>query len=277
VEKLSLEDVRTRYRALVRPENMTLLIAGDLTPGEAKSTLDRLFGDWKTEGKADSKAREVSAPSRDALQVVLVHRPDAVQTVVHFMMPGPHYADPARVTYRLVNTILGGSFTSRLNMNLREEHGYTYGARSRFAMLPRLGYVTAWSSVRADVTGESLKEFLKELNAIRGGTITDNEAQKSSETLRTDVIQSFAGLGGILSEAAERLIGGLPFESLEGDMAAMQSANAASLNRLAKIAIPYDRGVLVLVGDRDSILAQMEGLDLPRPIERTVRGDRAGS
>jgi len=192
-------------------------------------------------------------------------------------MPGAKYADQYRVQYRLLNTLFGGSFTSRLNMNLREEHGYSYGARSGFVMRSKLGYVTASSSVRADVTGASLKEFLSEFKRIRGGDISEEETVKASETLRTDVIQSFAGLNGVLQEAIERTAAEMPFESLARDMATMQSATTAELNKIVGPALPLENGVLVLVGDKKKILEQMKDLGLAAPIEVTVRGDKVGS
>jgi zinc protease len=233
--------------------------------------LGRTFGDWRAPATPTPTRRDLSIPAREELQVVLVDRPDAVQNVIRFTMPGPRYGDEKRVRYRLVNTLLGGSFTSRLNMNLREEHGYTYGAGSAFVMQPELGYVVASSSVQAEVTGEAVKEFLHEINRIRGGDISTEEAAKARETLRTDVIQSFAGLSGVLSEAAERLVGGLPFESLGDDMAAAQSATAEELNALAGPALPLENGVLVLVGDRKTVLAEIKDL-LPTPIEVTIHG-----
>ncbi|MEK6675571.1 MAG: pitrilysin family protein [Planctomycetota bacterium] len=277
VEKFSLDDIKTKYKALVRPELMSVLIAGDITPGEAKSALERMFGDWKAGEKPALPTAEFSVPKRQELQVVLFDRPESVQTVVQFIMPGPKFTDPQRVKYRLLNTILGGSFTSRLVQNLREEHGYTYGARSGFNMRPTTGYMTASSSVRADVTGESIQEFFNELKGIRGGDVSDEETEKARETLRTDVIQSFAGLGGILNEAATRLAAGLTFDTLNDDLKAIQATKTTDLNQLAKPAIPLENGLLILVGDKKTVLEEIKDLGLPKPIEVDVRGNRLGS
>src|SRR5262249_44713929 len=155
----------------------------------------------------------VTSPARDKLAVVIVDRPEAVQTVVYFIAPGPRMDDPARVNYQLLNTLLGGSFTSRLNQNLREAHGYTYGARSGYAMGLRDGYFFAAAAVRADVTGAAVAEFLKEFKRLRGGDVSGTEAGKAAETLRTEVVHAFEGLGGVLQEAGGRVVAGLPFES----------------------------------------------------------------
>jgi len=277
VNKLVSEDAKLPYLTMVRPEFTTVFMAGDLSKEEAKTVLDRTLGSWKPFPLSSPKPEQPSITTLKELKVVLVDRPDAVQTVIQFIMPGAKYTDQYRVQYRLLNTLFGGSFTSRLNMNLREEHGYTYGARSGFVMRPKFGYVTASSSVRADVTGESLKEFLSEFKRIRGGDISEDETVKARETLRTDVIQSFAGLNGVLQEAIERTAAEMPFESLARDMATMQSATTAELNKITGPALPLENGVLVLVGDKKKILEQIKDLGLAAPIEVNVRGDKVGS
>jgi zinc protease len=277
VAALTLEEVRAKYEGLARPENATILLAGDISPGEARGTLETLFGEWKAAGpKASPVTAGRMAPGGDRLRVFIVDRPEAVQTVIRFITPGPAYTTADRVQYRLLNTLLGGSFTSRLNMNLREIHGYTYGARSSFAMQPTLGYFTASSSVRADVTGESVKEFMNEFARLSRGDVSADEAVKARETLRADVIQAFAGLHGVLSEARERTIAGVPFATLAEDMRAMQAATPDLLNRLALKAIPLNQGVLVLVGDKASILDQIKDL-VPPPVEVDVHGHIIGS
>ncbi len=165
-------------------------MAGDLTKDEAKAAMEMHFGHWKTPaGHAKVRAVVAKDPANKALRVVVVNKADAVQTVVQFYMPGPKYSDPRRIRFNLLNTILGGSFTSRLNQNLRERNGYTYGARSRFAMSPSTGYLLASSNVQADVTGAALQEFLKEFARIRAGDISTDEARKTRETNRMSKVQ----------------------------------------------------------------------------------------
>jgi len=277
VRKLISDDAKLPYLTVVRPEFVTVFMAGDISKEEAKTVLDKTLGSWKPRALVSGRPEQPSVAPLKELKVVLIDRPGAVQTVIHFAMLGPKYADQYRVEYRLINTLFGGSFTSRLNMNLREEHGYTYGARSGFVMRPSLGYVTASSSVRADATGASLKEFLHEFKRIRGGDISEDETLKARETLRTDVIQSFAGLNGVLQEAIERSAAEMPFESLIRDLATMQSAATAELNKIVGPALPLENGVLVLVGDKKLILEQIKDLQLAAPIEVNVRGDKVGS
>lgn len=276
VEPLQLDDIRREHARVFQASNAIILIAGDITAENARDELQRVLTDWKSTGQAEALPHDYAAPTTNGLRVVLVDRPDAVQTVVHFVAPGPHYRDPQRMQFQLINTLLGGSFTSRLNQNLREQHGYTYGAGSGYAMSPAAGYFTASASVRSDVTGASLQEFMNELKRLAGsakGDVTDAETDKARRTLRAGTVQSFAGLGGVLGTGSELVLNGLPFDSTAADLAALRNATTADLNALCKRALQLDRGVLVLVGDRRVVMPQLEGLGLPTLVEVDVHGD----
>ncbi len=274
VEKLTLDDVQSAWGELAAPGNATFFIAGDLTADEAKTALESAFGKWKNPaGFVAAERTELGAPANDKMRLVLVDKPGAVQTVIRFYMPGPKYSDPNRVDYDLLNTILGGSFTSRLNQNLRERNGFTYGARSSFVMTPTTGYFYAGSDVGSEVTGAALREFYNEFNALRSGDVTEEEARKTRETNRMGMIQSFQGLGGLIAIAQTLESNGLPFRSLGDDLSTIAAATEADLNGLAPSALPLDKALLVLVGDKAAILEQIKDLDLPEPEELTVTGD----
>ncbi|HPF37756.1 MAG TPA: pitrilysin family protein [Phycisphaerae bacterium] len=273
VESLTLDDVRACHARLFAPANAAIFMAGALTKEEARAALEKAFGGWKApSGQEDVTAIASEAPANQSMRVVLVDKPGAVQTVIQFYMPGPTYSDTKRVDYEMLNTILGGSFTSRLNQNLRERNGFTYGARSSFAMSPTTGYLVAASNVQADVTGPALREFLTEFNRMRNGDISADDTSKSQETNRMSEIQSFQGLDGVIRAAEERALNGLPFSSLGDDLSAIAAATPEALNTLAKRAIPLERALLVLVGDRETILRQLDGLNLPTPTEVDVNG-----
>ncbi|MBI4718864.1 MAG: insulinase family protein [Planctomycetes bacterium] len=271
---LRLDDVKTFHRQNFRPANAVFLSAGDLTAAELRALLEKQFAAWTDPKDLEAVGQPVfpSAENR-ALRVAVVDRPDAVQTVIRFMMPGATYGDPRRIKLQLFNTILGDGFTSRLNQNLREEHGYTYGARSWYQLDPAVGYFGASSSVRADVTGAAVGEFLKEFAAIRGGDITADETQKSRTTRRREMIEDFEGLGGTLSLATTLVRNGRPFTELGEELAAVAKVTEAELNAIARDAVPLQAGLLLLVGDRRLIAEQLKGLDLPLPAELTVTGD----
>ena len=217
-------------------------------------------------------APQFPPPANQHLRTVLVDRPDAVQTVVRFLMPAPPYSSPNRQELDLLGTILGGSFTSRLNQNLREDKGYTYGARCNFVMDRAVGFFAAESAVRADVTGPAVAEFLKEFAAIRSGDMSPGETEKARATARMGVIQSLAGLSGTLAHAVTLIQNDRPFTQLADDLEQMRSITADKLNQLARDALPLEKGLLVLVGDKATITKQLKPLQLPPPVEWTVTG-----
>lgn len=284
VTPLQLDDVRREYARVYTPRQAAILIAGDLTAAAAKELLERTFGDWSTATAAapvpapTPAAAATAAAATAGPRVVLVHRDAAVQTVVRFYAPGPVHAAPTRLAHEALATVLGGSFTSRLNQNLREQHGFTYGARAGYVMGRERGWFAAGADVRSDVTGAAIAELLRELQRIGGGEradVTSAELGKAAATLRSETVQSFGSLGGILGNAGTQLLYQRPFTATADDLAQLDQLTTEAVNALGRAAVAIDRGVLVLVGDRAAITAQLAGLPLPAPIERDVHGEPA--
>jgi predicted Zn-dependent peptidase len=269
-----LEEAKGLYARYYGPGNASLFIAGDVTKDEARALLEKAFGGWEGAPSFEKVSAPVPLdPENRALRLVLVDVPGAVQTDIRFVMPGPLAGDSDRVRYDLLNGVLGGGFTSRLNQNLREEKGLTYGAGSSFNRSVAAGYFWASSDVHAEATGTAVREFLAEFDRIRKGDITEEEAKKARETLRMETVGSFEGLGGLLRAAEGCVANGLPFSSIGDDLAAMASLGAPDLNALAPKAIPMERALLLLLGDKGVIEKQLEGLPLPKPEERDKRGN----
>jgi len=276
VQNLTLAEIKAAHAAMFDPKACTILIAGDITPDEAKAALEKVFRDWKPAGAkfgAPLPTKSDAPPPSGAMRLAIVDRPGAVQTVIRFVAPGVPFNNANRVKLDLLNTLLGGSFTSRLNQNLREDHGYTYGARSGFDMGITTGAFTAGAAVRADATGAALKEFFKEFDRLANGDVSDSDTAKVRETDRNDTISSFAGLSGLTSAAGIFILNGMPIDTTAKDLAAMEAAQAADLNALAKQAFKINQGVLVLVGDKKLILDQIKDLNLPAPTEYDPEGN----
>jgi predicted Zn-dependent peptidase len=194
---------------------------------------------------------------------VLVDRPGAPQTVVSFIMPGQAGTDPERIPADVFNNLFGGSFTSRLNQNLREEKSYTYGAGSGFSRQPDQGTFAARSAVRTDVTGASITEFMKEFERARGGDIGEDEVAGAVSTVRSRLISGYESLGSTVGTWLAMRERGSPPSDAAKDLAAVEAVRGAAINRLVAELIPLDRMLLVMVGDREAVLAQLEDLGLP--------------
>jgi predicted Zn-dependent peptidase len=273
VEAMTLEQVQAARKSLVDPAFCTLLVAGDVTLAELTPMLERALGSWTGANMQPGTRSEFAIQPRSSLKLAIVDRPGATQTMIRFQSPGVKYTDPNRVKLRLLSTLLGGSFTSRLNQNLREDHGYTYGARSRYAMEISAGTFSAGASVQAEVTGAALREFMKEFNRLRAGDVSEDDARKVRETARNETVRGFQGLSGLLGVAETMLVNGLSFDTVAADMAMIDKVTAADLNAIAKSALPIESGVLVLVGDKALILEQIKDLGLGEPVFVDAEGN----
>jgi zinc protease len=246
----------------VKPE---FFVAGGWENSEAKAMLNATIGKQKFATSPGKTKFEIPAIPAKTARLVIVDRPNAVQTVVNFLFPGVPVKDSDFLDLDGVRLITGGSFTSRLNQNLREDKGYTYGAGSRLASDPYLSWFTMASPVRADVTGASIKEFLNELERLEKGDIDAIEAGKAAQLMRTDIVSSFASLNNIVGVGSSSLDTGFSLSDIDLKITKIQNFNASRLNEVASKYLARSKALIVLVGDKAIILKQIEGLKLPTP------------
>ena len=166
LKTLGVDQLRTFHRGHYRPDNAVLIVVGDVTPAVLRPLADQRFGTWKAAGPAASPFPTRVAPQPGKRQIFIVDKPGAAQSQIRIGLVGVPRATPDYVALDVWNTILGGSFTSRLNSNLREKNGYAYGASSRFDMRRSAGPFQAGAGVQTDKTAEALKEFFNELNGM---------------------------------------------------------------------------------------------------------------
>lgn len=264
IKSITYEDVLANAKKIqaMKPE---FFVAGGLDEGAANTLLASTIGKatfGTTVGKTKYDLPKI--PSQPA-RLVIVDRPNAVQTVVNILFPAVPNKDADYLDLDGVRVISGGSFTSRLNRNLREDKGYTYGAGSRLGSDPYLSWFTMSSSVRADVTGASLKEFLAEIARLEKGDIAQDEAGKASQIMRTDIVTEFSSLNSIVGIGSSVLETGVSLEDMDQKITRIQSFDAARLNGIAAKYLKRSSALIVLVGDKTEILKQIQGLGLPAP------------
>lgn len=263
VGKLSLEDVKSTYRRVVHPQSAGFYASGSLPVEKLKALLNQKFGAWKG-GAAATKAT-YPAVVADKQRLVIVDKPGAVQTVIRIMMPTEPFTSSNRYALTELGVAFGGTFTSRINRNLREEKGYTYGAGLSFAFSKPVSYAVTSTAVRADVTGASLKELRSEFARIKTGDLTEDEASKARSTVRVDFINALGTRQGLVVTAITYRENGIPFAQIGQQLEQFAKVDLATLNEVAKMGLPFDRALIVLVGDKDQILKQIKGLGLPEP------------
>jgi len=241
------------------PSNAVLAIAGDLTLPQAKELATKYFGAWSG---AASAAASLSTPAPPARSIAIVDKPGAPQTFLLAAGLGAKRSTPDYVPLEVMNTALGGLFSSRINMNLREEHGYTYGAQSFFNYRRFVGPFLAGGAIRTDVTAPATQELFKELTRIREAELTADELQKAKDSFSKSLVGLFETTGDISSTIGGQFVFGLPLDYYRDLPAQIDKVTAADALRVAKQYINPNAIVVVEVGDRAKIEPELKKLDL---------------
>jgi zinc protease len=162
----------------------------------------------------------------------------------------------------VMNTLLGGSFTSRLNMTLREAKGYTYGASSRFSFRRAPGPFTAAAAVRSNVTDSSLVEFFRELRGVRDVAVPDDELQRAKSYVELGLPGTLESTSQVAGSVAQLALFSLPLTELATYAAKVRAVTVADVQRVARRYLTPDQATVVVVGDLASIRAPVEALKL---------------
>ncbi|HJQ34954.1 MAG TPA: pitrilysin family protein, partial [Pyrinomonadaceae bacterium] len=254
-------DVRKFYETFYRPNNATLIVVGDTTADEIAPKLEKAFGKWE---KAHVPAVDVSAApvQRDKPALYIVDRPGSAQSVIYAGHVGVPRSNPDYFPLLVMNNLLGGGFVSRINLNLREDKGYTYGARSVFDFRRGSGPFTAIAPVQTAVTKESVIELMKELRGVRGEIpVTPQELEYAKQA----IIRGFPRTFETPSQIADRLetvvTYGLPDTYFNSYIERVQAVTLEDVNRVANQYLRPDRMAVVIVGDRAKIEQGLRSLD----------------
>ncbi len=271
VNKLTRDDVTAFYAAHFAPSDSALVIVGDVSQAGAKALADQFFGSWTGSGAA---AVEIPpAPKMQPTHVVIVDKPGAPQTALVAYGIGVAEGTPDDPILEEMNYIIGGSFGSRINMNLREVHGYTYGAYSNFSQYRGGGPFLAQSLVRTDVTGAAAKELMSELTRFPDAPPTDAELTAA----KTSSIQSLPGTFETTSATASAVgrifVYHRPLDYYSTLPAKYESVTPVDVQRVAQKDYHPGEFVLVAAGDRAKIEPQLKDAKIG-PVEvRDIDGN----
>lgn len=255
--------VRNFYDGAYRPLRATFTVVGDIGDAEARTLLERRFGSWTVRGAERRPAPVLVAATRtQARRIILVDKPGAAQSVIIIGAPGLERTSPDYAAIQVMNTILGGSFSSRLNSNLRETKGYTYGANSGFQWRPLPGAFLASADVRTDVTDSSLVEFFRELRAIRDTPVRDAELARAKAYIALGIPGDLESTAQIANQVTGLALFNLPLTWLQEYVTAVNAVTDADVQRVARRYIPDDAATIVVVGDLAKVRAGIEALNL---------------
>ena len=255
--------VRTFYEHAFVPSRAKFVIVGDVTEPEMRALTATKFGGWKEAAEPVVLAAITVKPVvNDRVNVYLLDKPGAAQSVIYVGAPGVDRLSPDYPSLVVMNTILGGSFSSRLISNLRETKGYTYGISSSFRWAPTAGPFAVSTSVRTNVTDSSLVEIFKELRTIRDTPVDFVELQRAKAYVALALPARFETNGQIAGQLVDLGMYGLPLRSVTEFGAKVNAVSRSDVQRVARQYVPVDRVTIVVVGDLAKVRAGIEALKL---------------
>jgi predicted Zn-dependent peptidase len=273
LKSFSPMDLHAFHDAFYQPSNATLVVVGDIRTDEVMPMLEKSFGGWKN-AAAVRRAAVPTAPQLTTGQIYLVDKPGAAQSVIQIGWVGVARSTPDYFKIQVTNTILGGSFSSRLNQNLREEHGYAYGAGSGFDMRLSAGTFVARAAVQTDKTADALHEFFNELNAIGAKPVSDAELTRGKNYVALGFPAQFETMGDLSRQIEDLIVYKLPDDYYQRYVPEILKVTAADVQKTAATYIQPSKFAVVVVGDRKTIEAGIRALKLPQPI-RVMTVDEA--
>jgi zinc protease len=249
VQAITIDDVKRFYETYYRPNNAAIIVTGDVTLDQIVPQLEKAFAGWK-----QREVPVVNIPSpqaRERAGIYLVDKPGAAQSVLMIGQVGQPRTTPDFFPLLVLNTLLGGQFTSRVNMNLREDKGYTYGARTVFDYRRAAGPFVATAGVKTADTKESVIEFMKELNGVRGGRpITPEELEFAKQAIIRGFPRGFETPEQISSRLMDVVLYNLPDDYFNNYIARVRAVTLEDVNRAANKYLDPSRMAVLVVGDR---------------------------
>jgi predicted Zn-dependent peptidase len=259
LRSITTDDLKAFHATYFRPNNATIIVVGDVREKDIQRKLESAFGKWKT-GKIPRAA--LPAVTQVATrELTIVDRPGSAQTEIRIGRVGAERRTDDYFALVVMNTILGGSFTSRLMTNLREQHGYAYGASSSFSFRPFPGPFAAGAGVQTEVTDSALVEFMKELRGIRE-PMPAEDVEKAKNYLALGYPGDFQSVSQIAGQLQELVVYDLPDAYFNEYTTKVMAVTPQDVQRVAQKYIDPDRMAIILVGDRGQIQDKVAALNL---------------
>lgn len=260
VDSISPDDARDLVGRRYRPGSAGLVAVGDLDVGEFEELARRHFGDWSG-GSAENGLYEAHPRSTER-QVVIVDRPDSVQSEIRIGHIGVPRASDDYFGLLVFNMILGGSFTSRLNLNLREKNGFTYGVRSQFGFRRAAGPFSISTAVKTEVTADAVRESMSELTTLVESGPTEEETEAARDYIAGVFPLRLETTGQIAARIAELIVYRLPDDYHASYRDRIRAVSTRVASEAGRRAIRPDELTIVVVGNAEKVRGPLEELDL---------------
>src|SRR5580692_2272499 len=259
IKAMTREDMMNFWKTNYVPNNAALVVSGNIPADDLKALADSKFGVWKSGEFAMPK---IGPPETTKATIIIVDRPGAQQTMVRLLQLGVDRATPDYPALEVMNSELGGLFSSRINLNLREEHGYTYGASSFFVYRRQLGYFVVGGGIRTDVTAPAVTEILKEIRRMMDTPMKPEELSLAKDSQSRSLPGIFETNGGEAGALADIFVYNLASDYFSTLPDRLNAVTAEDAEAVAKKYLHPDQLILVCVGDRAKIEPELLKLDL---------------
>jgi len=261
IARITLDDVRDFFRKHYLPNNTSVVVSGEIDAALAVDLVRRDFGAWE---RGSEPPRPVLAPNPiHESRIYVIDRPQAVQSEIRVGHLGVSRSSEDYFALSVMNAIFGGVFNSRINLNLREKHGYTYGARSQFAFRREAGPFVVAAPVRNEVTRESVSEMLGELRRIRTGDLEDRELDDTKSYLMGVFPATVQTAADIASRLVDMELYGLPEDYFDHYRENIGAVTKDDITRVANKYLDPDRVLIVVVGNAKDIREPLGTLGFP--------------
>ena len=258
-KSITRDDMMKFWQAGYVPERSALVVAGDITEAELRAMAEKYFAKWAGKGTAAARPNTDATTTR---RIVIIDKPGSPQTALRIGHIGVARSSTDYVPIEVMNIGLGGLFSSRINMNLREKNGYTYGAFSTFAYRRGPGPFYAGGSVRTDVTAPAVREIFNELERMRTSPVTADELMTAKDAFARSLPGLFETTPQIAGSIAQIFVYDLPLDYYSALPARINAVTAADIQRVAEKYITPNSMIIVAVGDRSKIEQELTKLNL---------------
>ncbi len=260
VKAITLNDVKRFHATRFAPDQSTLIVVGDVEPEALVATLERVVGSWSAAGVPPQVIADSGVAPEPGV-IHLVDKPGAVQSVLRVGRRWVGRKDPRYDAGQIGNHVFGVDFLSRLNRNLREKNGYTYGAGSTFSYRRSGSVWLANSAVRGDVTAPALKEILAELDGVAGPhPLAPDEIELGRDALIRSFPESFEDPDSIVGAIDPIVVFGLPDDDLSGYLARVRAVPADEVRKVLADLAKKDHRTILVVGDRKAVEPGLKAL-----------------
>jgi zinc protease len=262
VGAITAQDLKDFWKAQVRPGNAALVVSGDITKSDLQPLLEKALGKWSGDA-----APPISLPQpMPTRHVVLVDTPGSPQTQVRIVVPGPVRSSPDYESLLVMNEIMGGSFSSRINMNIREAHGYAYGASSWIRPLAYGGWIAVGAGVKTDATAPAVHEMVKEIGLMAESPVKPEEIERAKSSLVRAFPSWFETTSQTVSILSEIPVYNLGLNYYPEYAKKVEAVNEANIKTVAKKYLHPEQMIVIAVGDKKTIESGLKNAGLG-PVE----------